>query len=77
VTEPGGAAASEPEAQPPQLGDFFFMGTACAISVVAGGGGGYGLDQVFHSTPWLSFAGLAFGIVSAVMIVVKQYRKFS
>lgn len=61
----------------PQLGDFFFMGTACAVSVVGAGAGGYGLDSWWHTTPWLTFAGLTFGIVSAVMICVVQYRKFS
>jgi hypothetical protein len=61
----------------PSLGDFFFLGTACAISVVAGGGIGYGLDSWLNTTPWLTFAGLAFGIVSAVMLAVNQVRKFS
>jgi hypothetical protein len=53
------------------------MGTACAVSVVGAGAGGYGLDAWWHTTPALTFVGLAFGIVSAVMICVLQYRKFS
>jgi len=53
------------------------MGTACAISIVAGGGIGYWLDSVFGITPWLTFAGLAFGMTSAVLMVVVQIRKFS
>ena len=29
-----------------------------------------------NTSPWLTFAGLAFGIVSAVLMVVAQMRKF-
>ena len=64
-------------ARTPTLGDFFWLGTACAVSVVLGGGIGYGLDGWWGTTPWLSFAGLAFGIVSAVLLVVAQMRKFT
>jgi F0F1-type ATP synthase assembly protein I len=53
------------------------MGTACAISVVGAGGAGFALDSWLNTTPWFSFAGLAFGIVSAVLLCVAQYRKFS
>lgn len=60
----------------PSFGDLFWLGTACAISVVGAGAIGYGLDAAFHTTPWLTFAGLAFGIVCAVLMVVNQLRKF-
>jgi hypothetical protein len=60
----------------PKLGDFFWLGTGCAISVVGGGAIGYGLDVVLHTTPWLTFGGLAFGVVSAVLLAVAQVRKF-
>ena len=63
--------------QTPKLGDLFFVGTACAISVVGGGAIGFGLDAWLHTTPWLSFAGLAFGIVSAVLLCVAQFRKYT
>jgi len=53
------------------------MGTACAISVVGAGGAGYALDVWLHTTPWLTFVGLAFGIVSAVLLSVAQFRKFT
>lgn len=67
----------EPPGQPsPSLGDLFWLGTGCAICVVAGGGLGYLLDSVAGTTPWLTFAGLAFGIVSAVLMAVAQVRKF-
>jgi F0F1-type ATP synthase assembly protein I len=53
------------------------MGTACAVSVVGAGAGGYGLDTWLNTTPWLSFIGLAFGIVSAVLLCIAQVRKFT
>jgi hypothetical protein len=67
-----------PEHQPrePKLGDFFFIGTACALSVVGAGAAGYLLDSWLGTTPWLTFAGLAFGITSAVLLAYKNFRKF-
>ena len=61
----------------PTLGDFFWVGTGCAVSVVGAGAIGYALDSWLHTTPWLSFVGLAFGIVSAVLLCVAQLRKFT
>lgn len=60
----------------PNLGDFFWLGTACAIAVVGGGALGYALDAALHSSPWLTFVGLAFGVVSAVLLALAQIRKF-
>jgi F0F1-type ATP synthase assembly protein I len=60
----------------PSVGDLFWLGTACAISVVAGLGLGYLLDQAVHTTPWLTFAGLAFGVTAAVVIAVRQLRRY-
>jgi ABC-type Mn2+/Zn2+ transport system permease subunit len=71
-----GGTSSSSGRGPPSIGDFFWVGTACAISVVAGLGLGYLLDQVTHTTPWLTFAGLAFGVFCAVVIVVRQLRRF-
>jgi F0F1-type ATP synthase assembly protein I len=77
MTEPKAPEPPNGRSQQPQLGDFFFMGTACAIAVVGGGGGGYALDAWLHTTPWLTFVGLLFGLISAVLIGVNQYRKLS
>ena len=72
--------APEPSTGPgkpsPSFGDLFWVGTACAISVVGAGAIGYGLDSAFGTLPWITFIGLAFGIVSAVLIAVNQLRKF-
>lgn len=79
---PGGAqppAAGEPpnETPPsPSFGDFFWLGTGCAIAIVAGGAIGYGLDTALGTQPWLTFGGLAFGVISAVLLAVSQVRKF-
>ena len=66
----------EPPKRAPRLGDFFWLGTACAISVVGAGAIGYGLDSWLGLTPWLSFAGLAFGVLCAVLLTMVQVRKF-
>ena len=72
------AGGERPERVPqtPRFGDLFWLGTAVAVSVVGAGAIGYLLDAAFHTTPWLTFAGLAFGVVSAVLLVVAQVRKF-
>jgi hypothetical protein len=68
-----GDGSPKPE---PTLGDFFWVGTACAISIIAGGGIGYALDDAAGTFPWLTVAGLAFGVVSAVLLAVNQFRKY-
>jgi hypothetical protein len=72
LPEPSGPATENV----PTWGDFFFIGTACAISVVVAGGGGYLLDSWLGTTPWLTFAGLAFGITAAVLLAYANFRKF-
>jgi hypothetical protein len=73
--------APQPEAPSPSpspsLGDFFWVGTACALSVIIAGAGGYLLDSWLGTTPWLSFAGLAFGVTSAVMIGYKALHRYT
>jgi len=61
---------------PPTLGDVFWVGTACAIAILAGGGIGYALDASFGTLPWITIAGLAFGVLSAVLLAVNQFRKY-
>jgi hypothetical protein len=71
---PGGGDPGGPKS--PTLGDLFFVGTACAISVVAAGGLGFLLDSWLNTTPWFTFAGLAFGITSAVLLAYNNFRKY-
>ncbi|MHB8220480.1 MAG: AtpZ/AtpI family protein [Acidimicrobiales bacterium] len=73
---PGGAPGAGASGRPPRIGDFFWLGTGCAICVVGGGAIGYGLDAALGTTPWITFGGLAFGVVSAVLLAVAQVRKF-
>jgi len=63
-------------ARQPTLGDLFWVGTACAVSVLAGGGIGYAVDDAAGTLPWFTVAGLAFGVLSAVLLAVNQFRKF-
>lgn len=60
----------------PGLGDFFWIGTACAISIVAGGGIGYAIDDAAGTLPWITIGGLAFGVLCAVLLAVNQFRKY-
>lgn len=69
----GGPPGGKPA---PTLGDLFWVGTACAIAILGGGGIGYALDSGFGTSPWLTIAGLAFGVLSAVLLAVNQFRKY-
>lgn len=60
----------------PRLGDLFWVGTACAVSVVAAGGIGYAIDDALGTLPWFTVGGLAFGVLCAVLLVVNQLRKY-
>jgi uncharacterized membrane protein YgaE (UPF0421/DUF939 family) len=74
---PSSGESAERPSLTPSLGDLFWVGTACALSVVIAGGAGYLLDSWLGTTPWLTFAGLAFGIVSAVMLGYKAVRRYT
>jgi hypothetical protein len=68
--------AEGPTPPGPGLGDLFWIGTACAICIVGAGAAGFGLDAWLGTSPWLTFAGLAFGITSAVLLTVAQVRRW-
>lgn len=71
------APLTPPEGRRPAgPGDLFWLGTACAIAILLAGGIGFALDEAFSTLPWLTFAGLAFGVVSAVLLTVKELRKY-
>ncbi len=76
----GSGRSGRPEAggagRTPTMGDLFWLGTACAISVIAGGGIGYAIDDALGTLPWFTVAGLAFGVLSAVLLAVNQLRKY-
>jgi hypothetical protein len=60
----------------PRPFDFLVIGTACALCIIVAGALGYLLDSWLHTTPWLTFVGLAFGIVSAVLLAIARLRPF-
>lgn len=68
--------ASGPGKRPPTIGDLFWLGTACAIAVIGAGAIGYAVDDALGTLPWVTIGGLAFGVVSAVLLAVNQLRKF-
>lgn len=74
---PGPEPAAGRPTRVPRFADFFFIGTACALSIVGAGALGYGLDSWLGTTPWLTFAGLAFGITCAVLLTFAEVRKFT
>jgi F0F1-type ATP synthase assembly protein I len=60
----------------PGIIDFLSMGLASALCLVLGGGIGYGIDALAGTSPILTFVGLAFGVVAAVLVTITQVRKY-
>ena len=60
----------------PSIIDFLTMGVASALCLVLGGGIGYGIDALAGTSPILTFVGLAFGVVAAVLVTITQVRKY-
>jgi F0F1-type ATP synthase assembly protein I len=56
--------------------DFLTMGVSSALCLVLGGGIGYGIDALAGTSPILTFVGLAFGVVAAVLVTVTLVRKY-
>ena len=73
---PGADGGGPPSSRTPSLGDLFWVGTACALAIILAGGIGYALDDAFHTLPWITIAGLVFGVVSAVLLAVNQFRRY-
>ncbi len=66
----------KPSRSAPSFIDLVAVGLGVCICVVAAGGIGYWLDSKFGTTPWLTFAGLAFGVTSAVLYTVAKVRRY-
>lgn len=75
---PGSPQGGRPGSPPPgpNFLDFLVLGTACALCIIVAGGLGYLLDSWLHTAPWLTFGGLAFGIVSAVLLAIARLRPY-
>jgi F0F1-type ATP synthase assembly protein I len=52
------------------------MGVSSALCLVLGGGIGYGIDALAGTSPILTFVGLAFGVVAAVLVTVTLVRRY-
>ncbi len=70
---PGQGGNSPPQ---PRFLDFAVLGTACALAVIVAGGLGYLADGWAGTSPWLTLAGLAFGVTSAVLLAVHRLRPY-
>jgi F0F1-type ATP synthase assembly protein I len=60
----------------PSIIDFLTMGVSSALCLVLGGGIGYGIDALAGTSPILTFVGLAFGVVAAVLVTITLVRKY-
>jgi hypothetical protein len=72
---PGGPAPDGPNPTPSII-DFLSMGVASALCLVLGGGIGYGIDALAGTSPVLTFVGLAFGVVAAVLVTITLVRRY-
>ncbi len=76
VPEPKQSEPTRPEKRDPSAIDLLALGVSGALCIVLATGIGYGIDSAAHTSPWLTFAGLAFGILSAVLLTVARVRQF-
>ncbi|HYB95541.1 MAG TPA: AtpZ/AtpI family protein [Vicinamibacterales bacterium] len=53
------------------IGQLSSIGMSFVFALVIGFGGGYWLDRVLGSTPWLSFVGFFFGLAAGVLNVYR------
>jgi F0F1-type ATP synthase assembly protein I len=78
-SSPEGDSPKEEHAGPtpaPSIFDFLTMGVSIALCLVLGGGIGYGIDALVGTSPILTFVGLAFGVVAAVLVTITLVRKY-
>jgi F0F1-type ATP synthase assembly protein I len=59
----------------PSLMDLLSMGIGAAVAIGIGLVAGLLLDAWLHTSPALTFAGLALGVASAVVLTVRQVRR--
>lgn len=52
------------------------MGVTTALCLAAGLGGGYWLDGHFHTSPMLTFIGLAVGVLAAIAATYFQIKTY-
>lgn len=74
MTEPP-STPEEPKALPGAAA-FLGMGLSAASCVAVGVGLGVWADRSWHTAPALLMVGLATGVATAVLTVVKQIRNF-
>ncbi len=55
---------------------FLTLGIAAAVSLIAGAGIGYLVDEWAGTSPLFTLIGLGLGLVAAVMMTVTRVRKY-
>ncbi|MGH3781035.1 MAG: AtpZ/AtpI family protein [Pseudonocardiaceae bacterium] len=60
----------------PELSTLLGLGAATAAILLVGLGLGWLVDQVVHSVPAFTLAGLALGIVGASVYIYSKFTKF-
>ncbi|MGH3547980.1 MAG: AtpZ/AtpI family protein [Pseudonocardiaceae bacterium] len=60
----------------PELATLLGLGAATAVILLVGLGLGWLVDQVVHSVPAFTLAGLALGIVGASVYIYSKFTKF-
>ena len=60
----------------PSFSTLIGMGVATALCIAVGVGGGYWLDRTFHTGVLLTFVGLAFGVIAAVLVIYTNVKSF-
>jgi hypothetical protein len=68
--------ATESRKPTPSAGALVGMGLTTALCLAAGLGGGYWLDGRFHTSPMLTFIGLAVGVLAAVAATYFQIKTY-
>ena len=74
--EEGPALPEHVSQVPPGAIEFLTLGIAWAVMVLAGGSIGYLIDGWLGTSPLFILVGLAFGVVSAVLLTVARVRKY-
>jgi F0F1-type ATP synthase assembly protein I len=73
-----GSSSPPPAESPVSPGaiELLTLGLAGALSLVAGGGLGYLIDDWVGTSPVFTLLGLAFGIVVAVLMTINRVRRY-
>jgi ATP synthase protein I len=75
---PGGSSSVEPDSRSVIAAavEFLTLGASVAVTVVAGGAAGYGLDRWLGTSPLFVLIGVVVGLAAAVLMTRARVRKY-